>query len=220
MDNSRDSLLDEMADALVSLDKSKAVTLADRVIEEGFDLHEAIESGFGKGIRRAGDLWERGDFFLPELMMSAEIMKTVTDKLLPHFTSGSLERKSAGKIIIGTVQGDIHDIGKTLVSSMLQATGFDVIDLGADVHLDRFVDTAVTQNAHMICMSALLTTTMLGQKSVIESLVERGLRDKFLVMVGGSPVTRQWADDIGANGYASNAVAAVSMARSLLSRDM
>ena len=135
--------------------------------------------------------------------------------LQPEMEKAHIQKKSLGKIVIGTVQGDIHDIGKNLVSSMFSANGFDVIDLGGDVQLEKFVDTALEANADFICMSALLTTTMLGQKQVIEMLKEKDLRDRFKVMVGGSPVTQKWADEIGADGYAENAMQAVVTAKRL-----
>jgi trimethylamine corrinoid protein len=126
-----------------------------------------------------------------------------------------IQKKSLGKIVIGTVQGDIHDIGKNLVASMFSANGFDVIDLGGDVQLEKFINSALEANADFICMSALLTTTMLGQKQVIEMLKEKEIRDRFKVMVGGSPVTQKWADEIGADGYAENAMTAVITAKKL-----
>jgi trimethylamine corrinoid protein len=215
--NESDRVFEEMALSITRLDKVRAEQLAIHAIEEEIDLYSVIDSGFGEGIRRAGELWEQGEFFLPELMMSAEIMKTVMGRIIPHLEKQKTQVKENTRIVIGTVQGDIHDIGKTLVATMMQASGFEVIDLGADVSHETFIDTAVKESARMICMSALLTTTMVGQQSVIETLERRGLRKNFLVMVGGAPVTNHWATEIGADCFASNAVSAVSVARSTLS---
>ena len=152
---------------------------------------------------------------MPELIASAEAMKGAMTVLEPALAKGRLEARTAGKVIIGTVQGDIHDIGKNLVAAMLQAAGFEVFDLGADVRLDRFVDQAEAVGADLICASALLTTTMSNQKKLVALLRERGIRDKYKVLVGGAPASQSWAEEAGADGYAENAVAAVKLARSL-----
>jgi methanogenic corrinoid protein MtbC1 len=136
--------------------------------------------------------------------------------LQPEMEKAQIQTKSMGKIVIGTVEGDIHDIGKNLVSSILSANGFEVIDLGADVKLDRFIETAKEEDADCICLSALLTTTMLGQKKLIEILKEKKLYGQYKVMVGGAPVTQKWAEDIGADGYAENAMIAVRAVKNLL----
>jgi methylmalonyl-CoA mutase cobalamin-binding domain/chain len=129
-----------------------------------------------------------------------------------------LQKKSTGKVIIGTVSGDIHDIGKTLVASMLTASGYEVYDLGADVSVDRFITEAEEKSADLICLSALMTTTMLNMRDVIDELEEKGVRDKYLVLIGGAPVNQKWADNIHADGYAENAVAAVQLATKLLEK--
>jgi trimethylamine corrinoid protein len=136
--------------------------------------------------------------------------------LRPELEKSDLRTASLGKVVIGTIEGDIHDIGKNLVASLLAANGFEIIDLGADVKLDRFIATAQAEKADFICVSALLTTTMLGQKTLIQMLRQQGLYDSFRVMVGGAPVNRQWAQDIGAHGYAANAMAAVEAVKQLL----
>ena len=212
------SILSEMAQSIIQGDRDKASSLARQALDKRMDLNSVIEEGYIPGIQKVGDLWEEGEYFLPELISSAECMKAVMGILQPVLEKEKITARSIGKIIIGTIEGDIHDIGKNLVSSMLSANGFDVIDLGADVQLDKFIETAEEKQADLICLSALLTTTMLGQKKLIEKLRERELSDRFKVMVGGSPVTQKWADDIGADGYAENAMTAVAAVKNLLNK--
>jgi len=212
------ALYGRMAEAIVSGDAEAAAALARRALAEKLDLPAAIERGFIAGIRRVGELWENGEYFLPELITSAACMKEAMAVLKPALEASAVAGLSRGRIVVGTIEGDIHDIGKNLVASMLAAYGFDVVDLGADVKPDRFIDAAVEARADLIGLSALLTTTMLGQRRVIERLRERGLRDRFKVMVGGAPVSRAWAAEIGADGYGENALAAVALAGELVAR--
>lgn len=213
-----EELLVRMEKAIVEGNKEEAEQLARESIEKKIDLNEVIEKGYVQGIQKVGDLWEKGEYFLPELIMSAESMKAAMSVLKPEMEKAQIAIKSQGKVVIGTVEGDIHDIGKNLVSSMLSANGFDVIDLGADVKLEKFIEKAETENADFICLSALLTTTMLGQKKVIEVLNEKNLSDRFMVLVGGAPVNQKWADDIGADGYAENAMTVVKAAKKLMEK--
>jgi trimethylamine corrinoid protein len=187
-------------------------------VRSGLDLLEVVEKGYVPGIQRVGELWEQGEYFLPELITSAEAMKAAMAVLDPQLNRKDVASRMGGKVVIGTVEGDIHDIGKNLVASMLQAGGFEVFDLGVDVKLERFIETAEKVGADMICLSALLTTTMMNQRRLIGLLRDRGLRDKYTVLVGGAPASRKWAEEIGADGYAENAVAAVKMAKSLAGR--
>jgi corrinoid protein of di/trimethylamine methyltransferase len=217
MDN-RNEILALMAEAVVEGNRDKAASLARRALADRLDLHLVIENGYVAGIQKVGELWEKGEYFLPELMASAEAMKAAMTLLRPGLESSQAELSSKGKVVIGTIEGDIHDIGKNLVASMLSANGFDVIDLGADVKLGIFIDRAVAAKADFICLSALLTTTMLNQRRLIAMLNDRGLRDRFKVLVGGAPVTRRWASDIGADGYGENALAAVKAAKELIAR--
>jgi trimethylamine corrinoid protein len=204
-----------MAEAIVAGDAETAAALARQALDGRLDLQAAIEHGYIPGIRRVGELWESGEYFLPELITSAAAMKAALAVLGPALDATAAAGLSRGRLVIGTIEGDIHDIGKNLVSSMLSANGFNVVDLGADVKIDRFIDAAVETRADLICLSALLTTTMLGQRRVIERLRERGLRDRFKVLVGGAPVSRAWAAEIGADGYGENALAAVTQAAAL-----
>jgi trimethylamine corrinoid protein len=207
-----------MSDAIVELDSEKAMELARKAIDEKLNLLDAIEKGFGEGIRKAGDMFNEGDFFLPELMMSAQIMQDAIAMLNPHLKKNSQSIETKGVVVIATIQGDIHSIGKTLVGIMLKANGYEVIDLGADVPYDVIINTAVEKHADIIGISALLTTTMTGQKQVIENLKEKGLRNNFKVIIGGAPVTARWMEECGADGYAENAIDSVALVDKLFSK--
>lgn len=211
----KEDTLARMAKAIIEGHKQETETLAREALEEKMDLLEVIEKGYVRGIQRVGDLWEKGEYFLPELITSAECMKAAMSILQPELKKAQIQARSKGKVVIGTVEGDIHDIGKNLVASMLAANGFDVIDLGADVKLEKFIEKAEEENADFICLSALLTTTMLGQKRVIEILKEKNLAPRIKVLVGGAPVNQKWADDIGADGYGENAMKAVKVAQNI-----
>lgn len=213
---SKEEILARMGKAIIEGNKDEAEALAKEALEEKIDLIEVIEKGYVPGIQKVGDLWEKGEYFLPELITSAECMKSAVNILQPEMEKAQIQTQSKGKVVIGTVEGDIHDIGKNLVSSMLSANGFDVHDLGADVKLERFVEKAEEVDANFICLSALLTTTMLGQKRVVEILKEKGLSDRIKILVGGAPVNQKWADDIGADGYGENAMVAVKVAQKII----
>lgn len=213
-----EEFLDAIQEAVVKGSKDDAVQLAQRAIAENKDLNAVIEMGYIPGIQKVGQLWEEGEYFLPELITSAECMKAAMEILQPELEKAQIDMRSAGKVVIGTVEGDIHDIGKNLVSSILSANGFDVVDLGADVKLETFIEKAQEVNADLICLSALLTTTMTGQRRLIERLKEKGLYGRFKVMVGGAPVNQKWADDIGADGYSENALTAVGAAKKLAAK--
>lgn len=209
-------IFDEMAQSVVDLDMEKAKNLAQKSVEErNLPLLDVIEKGFGEGIKRVGDLWDQGEFFLPELMRGAQIMQEAVSIITPHLED-SETRESKGTVVMATIEGDIHTIGKTIVATMLRANGFDVIDLGADVKVETIIEAAEKNSADLIGVSALLTTTMIGQKKVVELLKERGIRDNFKVILGGAPVTEKWVNECGADGYAENAVAAVALAKEML----
>ena len=210
-----ETIYKEIAKAIVDLEEEKAIDLAKKAINEKMDLLEVIEKGYADGIRQVGELWEEGEFFLPELMRGAQIMQNCLDLIIPNLQSGS-ERKSLGKVVIATIEGDIHSIGKTIVATMLRAYGFEVYDLGADVPINDFIEKAIEVDAQLICISALLTTTMVGQKKLIDELKKRNLRDKFKVLIGGAPVSKTWVDEIGADGTAENAISAVKLAKQLI----
>ncbi|HUT81048.1 MAG TPA: corrinoid protein [Candidatus Bathyarchaeia archaeon] len=208
------SFNDVCKEAIMNGDKSKAEELAQQALSKKLDINQIIDA-FSDAIREAGDLFEEGEIFLPELMRSAEAMKVAMDILTPVLKEGK-ENRILGKVVIGTIQGDIHDIGKTLVAAMLSAEGFEVHDLGADVPITNFIDKALEINADIICISALLTTTMVGQKKLIDILIERNIRDRFKILIGGAPVTKGWVEEINADGTAENAVAAVKLAKKLM----
>jgi len=207
----------EISDAIVNLDKESAIRLANKAIDENMNLVDVIEKGFGDGIRRIGDLWEDGEFFLPELMLGGTIMQESMDILLPHLKEHG-NNISLGTVVIATIEGDIHSIGKTIVATMLSANGFDVHDLGADVSAETIINTAVEMRANVIGVSALLTTTMFGQKKVIDLLKNKGIRDDFKVILGGAPVTGSWVEECGADGYAGSAIEAVKLVKNLLGK--
>jgi corrinoid protein of di/trimethylamine methyltransferase len=205
----------EISEAIVKLDKEKAIELAEKAITENMNLLEVIEKGYGEGIRKIGDLWEEGEFFLPELMLGGNIMQESLGILLPHLKQQG-KKVSSGTVVIATIEGDIHSIGKTIVASMLSANGLEVYDLGADISAETIVETAIEKQANIIGVSALLTTTMFGQKKVIKLLESKGIRDKFKVILGGAPVTSSWVEESGADGYADNAIDAVKLVKTLL----
>ncbi len=207
----------EISDAIVNLEKEKAVELAKRAVNENMNLLDVIEKGYGDGIRRIGDLWEEGEFFLPELMLGGTIMQESMDVLLPKLKSSG-KNIALGTVVIATIEGDIHSIGKTIVGTMLSANGFEVYDLGADVPAEQIIDTAIEKNADVIGVSALLTTTMFGQKKIIDILENKGIRNKFKVIIGGAPVTKSWTEECKADGFAGSAVEAVKLVKELLNK--
>ncbi|MHA1444935.1 MAG: cobalamin B12-binding domain-containing protein [Candidatus Hodarchaeales archaeon] len=207
----------EMAKAIVSLDKDKALLLAKRAIDEKMNLLNVIEKGFGEGIRKVGELWDDGEFFLPELMSGAQIMQRAVDQITPHIQTAGSDFQSSGKIVIATIEGDIHSIGKTIVGTLLRANGFEVTDLGTDVKAEKIVEEAINVGADIIGVSTLLTTTMHNQRKVVDILEEKKLRKKIKIILGGAPVTKNWVDECGADGYAENAIEAVKLAKLLMS---
>ncbi len=213
---SNDSLMKQMRDDVLYGEIEDAEALARRVVEEGIDPLEAIEKGFSAGIEEAGERFHSGEFFLPELIAAAEAMKAALGVLEPELAEGQQEQSSLGLVVIGTVAGDIHDIGKSIVSSLLSAAGFQVVDVGVDISRDKFVEEVTARKPDILGLSALLTTTMPEQKDVIEALNEAGIRDSVKVMIGGAPVNEQWAEEIGADCFAEDAIAAVDKAKELL----
>jgi len=205
----------EISEAIVNLNKEKAINLAKKAVSENLNLVEVIEKGFGKGLERIGDLWNEGEFFLPELMVGGTIMQDALNILLPHLKQ-TTDTFTKGKVVIATIEGDIHSIGKTIVGTMLSANGFEVYDLGADVPVDKIINEAIEKDVDIIGVSALLTSTMIGQKKLIEILEKKNLRDKFKVILGGAPVTQGWSEDCGADGYAPSAIEAINLVKSLI----
>ena len=193
-----------------------ASSLAQQALAAGTPPLEAIDQGYVPGMQDVGEQFARGQMFLPDMMASAEAMRSAMAILDPELRKLGAQRPMAGTVVLGTTKGDIHEIGKILVGTLLTAHGFLVHDLGVDVAGEKFAAKARELKADIIGVSALLTTTMRNQKSVIEALEKSGLRSQVKVMVGGAPVTRRWADEIGADGYAPNAMSAVALARELM----
>jgi corrinoid protein of di/trimethylamine methyltransferase len=211
-----EELYKQMAQAVIDGDDEEASALAQSALEQGVDPLDAINKGYTAGMDVVGELYSTGEYFLPDLILGGEAMKAALAALEPALKASGQEREVAGVVVLGTVKGDIHEIGKSLVGSMLSANGFEVYDLGIDIEADEFVAKAREYQADIIALSALLTTTMLHQRDVIEHLAEAGLRDKVKVMVGGSPVTQGWAEQIGADGFAEDAAGAVGVAKKLM----
>jgi corrinoid protein of di/trimethylamine methyltransferase len=204
--------LTEIIASLVDGDPDATVAHTRAALAAGVEPLAIIEEGLVPGMRIVGEKFSCGEYFLPNLIVSASGMKQAMQALEPELRRRQQKLKSAGTVVIGTVKGDIHEIGKTLVGTMLAANGFDVHDLGVDVPTERFIAVVKETGAALIGLSALLTTTMDVQRKVIAALEQAGLRARVKVMVGGAPVSRKWADEIGADGYAEDAVGAVETA--------
>ena len=208
--------IDEAKSMLVAQNKEKAIEIARRVIAAGEDPLELMNKGFIPGINEVGDLFGRGQLFLPELMLAADVMKAATDIINEALAGTAQSAKKVGTVLIATVKGDVHDIGKCIVVSLMRANGFIVHDLGRDVATDTILEKAVEVNADIIGTSALLTTTMTHQKTLEEALKANGLKGRFKTIVGGAPVTPRWAARIGADAYAEDAQDGVNKVKQLL----
>ena len=211
-----EELYDLMKQTVIDGESEEAAVLAQKGLDAGLAPGDILDKGFVKGIEEVGDLFGRGEFFLPELVQGAEAMKAAVLVLQPALDAAGGERRTLGVAVAGTVAGDIHEIGKTIVCSMLSAAGFTVTDVGCDVPVETFVQTCKDEGADLLLLSALLTTTMPNQQKTIEALKAAGLRDGVKVMIGGAPTTRTWADEIGADGYAEDAIEAVTTAKTIL----
>lgn len=211
-----EELFQAMAQSVIDGDADTAADLAKQAIASGIDPLDAINDGFVRGINRVGEEFSRENMFLPELVLAGEAMKAAIGVLEPQMAKEGTVRQVHGKVVLAAAPGDIHDIGKTLVGTMLSASGFQVFDLGVDVPIATVVEKASEVGADIVGVSALLTTTMVGQQEVIEALQAAGLRSKVKVMVGGAPVTPEWAEQIGADGFGQDAVQAVTIARRLV----
>jgi corrinoid protein of di/trimethylamine methyltransferase len=213
-----EEILKRMAQSIIDGDADAAVVLAKESISANMDPLDAISKGFVVGVNTVGEAFGRGEAFLPELVMAGEAMKSAVATLDPELKRRGSERQMLGRIVIGTVEGDIHEIGKSLVATMLGASGFDVIDLGVDTPGDKLIGKALEVKADILAMSALLTTTMVRQREVIEELEKEGLRQQIKVIVGGAPVTRDWVATIRADGFSEDAIGAVALAKKLVAR--
>ena len=210
---------DIIREAIVSMHKGNeklALEVIERAIAEGYDPVEILSEGFSAGIREVGDLFSRGTVFLPQLMMTADVMQKVSAIVDQAVASKGLPAEKKGIMVIATVEGDVHDIGKGIVASIIKTQGIEVIDLGRDVSVEKIIEKAEENKADIIGTSALLTTTLNEQKKLEEMLKDNGLREKYKTMVGGAPATQRWADRIGADAYAEDAGEAVVKALALL----
>jgi trimethylamine corrinoid protein len=213
---SKEELFKKLSEAVIASDSQAVVDAAKQVIEKGIDPVEAIEKGLSKGAIAVGEKFDKMEIFLTGLMMAADAMKAGMGILLPHISKEKIVRK--GTIVSGTVKGDIHDIGKNILVALFQANGFDVYDLGTDVSTSKFIEEAEKVNADIITLSALMSSTIGGQKDVIDYLKETGKRKNFIVMVGGGPTTREWVEEIGADGWAETATEAIKLASELIEK--
>jgi len=212
-----EELFRKLSDAVVAMDEDETKRLSHVAIADRADPYEAIEKGLSHGMERAGRLFEEEEYFVPELLICSDAMYAGLDILRPHIKTRGTNKKI--KVVIGVIEGDTHDIGKNLVKIMMEASGFDVFDLGRDVPPARFLEKAKDVDADLIAISTLMTTTMEVMGSVLELLKEDGSRGRFRVMVGGGPISQRFADRIGADGYAANAGAAAKTAKDLLAHE-
>ncbi len=206
-----DDLYKKLAQAVIDGEEEDAVNLAKQALDQNLDPLACITHGLTKGIQQVGELFGSGEYYLPELIISAEVMKFAMEILEPALT-GDQEIEVVARVVIGTVEGDLHEIGKTLVGTMLSAHGFKVFDIGVDKSAEEFISAIKENDATIVGASALLTTTMLQQEKLIKSIKEAGLGDKVKVMVGGAPVSKKYAEQIGADGFAEDAISAVDLA--------
>lgn len=207
--------LELVKNALIAGDESKLTELVKNALDQGVAANEILNQGLVAGMDIVGEKMETGDMFIPEVLRSAKVMRVAVEILKPLLGADDMTGK--GEVVIGTVKGDLHDIGKNLVSMMIESADFEVSDLGVDVSPERFVEEINnSKNVDILCLSALLTTTMPMMKLTIDVLAENGLRDQVKIMVGGAPVTQKFADEIGADGYAPDAGSAVKLVKTLL----
>ncbi|MDR5656484.1 corrinoid protein [Halodesulfurarchaeum sp. HSR-GB] len=212
-----DPIIEDIQQAIIDLEEDKTAELTQEAIDKDLNPLVILQEGLTEGVRTVGDKFGRGEVFLPELAMSADCMKAGVELVEPLLDEMDLgDEDTAGKVVIGTVDEDIHNIGKNILITMLKANGFDVIDLGVEIPNEDFVEAVREEDPDILGMSALMTMTMDHQEEVVELLEEEGLRDDVKVMVGGAPTSEEWRDEIGADGYADNADAAVQEAIALL----
>ena len=210
-------LFETMKNAVLDGDEDQAAELAENALQKKLDLTRVMNEGFLKGIQEAGDLYQAGEYFLPELVCAADAMKKALEILTPELKRSSGNTvMTKGLVVLATVQGDVHDIGKMIVGAMLTAAGYEIYDLGADVPNEKVIETVMERTPDVLGLSALLTTTMEEQKKIIGILEEKELRDQLKVIVGGAPVSSKWSDMIRADGYSDNAMDAVKLVTRLL----
>ncbi len=214
----KEEVLAKLKESITELDSDLAVETANTAVEMGLDPVECISDGLSAGMQVMSDLFDEGEAFVPELLMSSEAFEAAVKILTGKMSDEQKDSVSNGRVVIHTVQGDIHDIGKNIVKTMFAANNFTVYDLGRDVPVETVVEKAKEYNADFILGSALMTTTMPAQRDIINLLKEEGIRDNFIVMYGGAPVSKEWCEKIGADGYTDTATEAVEMAKALRSK--
>ena len=205
------NMFEKLAQVVIKGEPEEAIVLAKEALAQGLDPLECITNGLTKGIQIVGELFETGEYYLPDLIIGADAMQNALEILEPALVAGQ-EREVVARVVLGTVEGDLHEIGKTLVGTMLTANGFQVKDIGVDQPPSAFIEAIKEFDATIVGASALLTTTMLQQEKLIKALQEAGIRQKVKVMVGGAPVTQAHAEKIGADGYSEDAISAVDLA--------
>jgi len=213
---SQTEMLEKLRNAIINYNVEGAAEIAKKALDSGVDPVKAIQNGLAEGIREVGEKFKKKEIFLTELIMATETLNNALKAIKPEIRKRRKKTKSLGRVLIGTVAGDFHDVGKTIVAAMLTANGFEVIDLGVNVPTETFVKKVAELKPQILALSALLTTTLPAVKEVIAALEKAGLRDKIKIMVGGSPVTPQWAKEIGAEGYGADAMEAVEVAKKLV----
>lgn len=218
MTRPKEELLQELSDCVFDMEEDLVADVAREYLEAGYPAIDGIMHGLVDGLNRAGEAFDEEDYFVTDLLLCSDAMYAGLDVLKPHLPATD-DVHSQPACVIGVAAGDTHDIGKNLVKIMMEAAGFRMYDLGRDVPVDTFIDKAVEVDAKLICMSALLSTTMVSMPELVKKLDERGLHGKIKVMVGGGPVTQKFADDIGADGYSVNATQAVALAKRLTAQN-
>ena len=211
-------ILENLTTAIIEGNKDMARENAQNALTAEIDPLEAVDQGLSKGMEVVGKRFESGEFFLPELIMAADTLNAAMEILKPAIEANKQQVRKEGTVLIATVKGDVHNIGKNIVGTVLETNGFEVVDIGIDQSTLNIIEEANKNKVDIIAISSLMTTTMPNQKEVIEVLKEMGIRDKYLVLVGGGPVNQKWADEIGADGYGDTAIDAVNVARNLLNK--
>jgi dimethylamine corrinoid protein len=212
---SKEELLKRLSDGVLEMEEEDVIKACNEYVEAGYPAFDGIMDGLVDGMNRASQLYEDEEYFVTDILLCSDAMYEGLAILRPHLSSAEVGAEKP-KVVIGVVEGDTHDIGKNLVKIMLETAGFEMFDLGRDVPLQSFVDKAKEVNASIVCMSTLMTTTMGGMKTVIELLKDAGIREEVKVIIGGGPISKKFADIIGADGYSANAVEAVKLAKNLL----
>jgi len=212
----REELLKTLSDAVVNMDEDKAKETAQKVLDEGFNAYDGVMNGLAAGMEIVGDLYDKHEYFVPELLLCADALYAGLDILKPHIRAEDVGESAKGQVVIGTVQGDVHDIGKNIIKMMFEVGGFTVHDLGRDVPLEKFVEEQMRTDSDIVALSAMMTTTMMGMKKVVEMIKEKN--PNVAIMLGGAPVTKDVTELFGADGYADSAGNAVQEAIKMIGR--